>query len=81
MVWVYNASPAVNAESNYPTIIGVSIPLLVLMLIVVCLRLYVRLRMVNFAGLDDWVIVAGAVCRSFPRYFALLTSSDLQHNL
>ncbi|RFU26576.1 hypothetical protein B7463_g9767, partial [Scytalidium lignicola] len=61
MGWVYNASPAINAESNYPTIIGVSIPLVVLMVIVVCLRLYVRMRMVHFAGPDDWIIVAGAV--------------------
>lgn len=61
MVWVYNASAAVDAESNYPTILGVSITLVVLMFIVVCLRFYVRGLMLKFVGPDDWVIAAGAV--------------------
>jgi hypothetical protein len=61
MSWVYNASPAVNAESNYPTILGVSITLVVLMAVVVCLRFYVRGHMLKVVGLDDWVIAAGSV--------------------
>lgn len=61
MLWVYNASAAVNAESNYPTILGVSVPLVVLMFTVVCLRFYVRGYMLKVVGLDDWVIAVGAV--------------------
>ena len=61
MGWIYNASAAVNAESNYPTIVGVSVTLVVLMFIVVCLRFYVRGHMLKVVGLDDWIIAAGGV--------------------
>ena len=64
MTWVYNTSPAVNADSNYPTILGVSITLVVLMLVIVCLRFYVRAHMLNAVGPDDWVIAAGAVSQT-----------------
>lgn len=67
MGWVYNASAAVNAQSNYPTILGVSISLVVLMAIVVCLRFYLRGLVLNVVGADDWVIGAGAVSQIPPR--------------
>ena len=61
MTWIYNASSAVNAESNYPTLLGVSMSLVVTMVTIVCLRFYVRGHMLRVVGLDDWVIAAGAV--------------------
>jgi hypothetical protein len=69
MAWVYNASPAVNTESNYPTILGVSITLVLLMFIVVCLRFYVRGHMLKLVGRDDWVIAAGAVSQTPPALY------------
>jgi hypothetical protein len=60
-MWVYNASPEINAQSDYPLILGVSIPLAALMLVIVCLRLYVRLVMLKRPGIDDWCVVAAAV--------------------
>ncbi|PQE04973.1 integral membrane protein [Rutstroemia sp. NJR-2017a BBW] len=61
-MWVYNASPEVNAASNYPTILGVSIPILLLMVVTVLARLWVRLRTVRGIGADDWAIFAAALC-------------------
>ena len=69
--WVYNASPAIEAQSNYPTIVGVSVPLLLLMIFVVVLRLYVRVKMLKRPGPDDWFIIGAAVSSSsrFERYY------------
>ncbi|KAM3075385.1 hypothetical protein ACMFMG_007176 [Clarireedia jacksonii] len=61
-MWVYNATPEVNAASNYPTILGVSIPILLLMVVTVLTRLWVRLRTVRGIGADDWAIFAAALC-------------------
>lgn len=60
-MWVYNSTPEVNAASNYPTILGVSIPILILMLITVCTRFWVRVRTVRGIGADDWAVLAAAV--------------------
>lgn len=60
-LWVYNSTPEVNAQSNYPTILGASFPILVLMLITVGARLYVRVRTVRGIGADDWAVVIAAV--------------------
>lgn len=60
-MWVHNATPEINAKSDYPTILGVSLPLCSLMLVIVCLRLYVRIGMLKRPGPDDWCIVAAAV--------------------
>lgn len=60
-MYVINASPEVNAQSNYPLILGVSIPLLLLMLTVVGLRIYVRVSILRRPGPDDWCVVAAAV--------------------
>ncbi|TEY59728.1 hypothetical protein BOTCAL_0187g00020 [Botryotinia calthae] len=61
-LWVYNSTPEVNAQSNYPTILGASFPILVLMLITVGARLYVRVRTVRGIGADDWAVVIAAIC-------------------
>jgi hypothetical protein len=59
--WVYNASPEVSEQSNYRTILGVGTTLLVLMVITIAARLYVRIFMLKAPGWDDWVITAAAV--------------------
>lgn len=60
-LWVYNSTPEVDAQSNYPSILGASFPLLVLMLITVGTRLYVRVRTVRGIGADDWAVFIAAV--------------------
>ncbi|TGO47264.1 hypothetical protein BCON_0286g00070 [Botryotinia convoluta] len=60
-LWVYNSTPEVNAQSNYPSILGASFPLLVLMLITVGTRLYVRVRTVRGVGADDWAVFIAAI--------------------
>lgn len=62
MGWIYNATPEVISESNYPLILESTIPLLVLMVLTVSTRLYVRLRTVRGIGADDWSVVVAAVC-------------------
>lgn len=62
MQWVYNASPAIEAQSHYPTIVAVSITLTVLMSTIVMLRFYVRGIMLKSLGPDDWMILFGACC-------------------
>ncbi|KAF7889618.1 uncharacterized protein EAF02_002033 [Botrytis sinoallii] len=61
-LWVYNSTPEVNSQSNYPSILGASFPLLVLMLITVGTRLYVRVRTVRGIGADDWAVFIAAIC-------------------
>jgi hypothetical protein len=61
MGWVQNASPAVDAASNYPTIIAVCVCLTAFMTTFVGLRVYVRAVMLKLFGIDDWIIVFSAV--------------------
>jgi hypothetical protein len=61
MGWIQNASPEVDAASNYPTIIAVCISVTAFMMIIVSLRLYVRAHMLHVMGLDDWTILFSAV--------------------
>ncbi|KAI9039145.1 uncharacterized protein KD926_009894 [Aspergillus affinis] len=56
MGWVHNATPEVNAQSNYPTILGVCFSLTGAMMVVVCLRLYIRIRSRRMA-VDDYVMI------------------------
>lgn len=58
MPWVYDASPQINDDSNYPAIIGVTVAFSTLMLIVVITRGWYRR---NMLGWDDRVIFATAV--------------------
>jgi hypothetical protein len=60
MGWVYNASPEVEAASQYPVILGVCISLTILMIITVCLRLYVRAQ-ASRLGSADYVMVVSMV--------------------
>lgn len=59
--WVENASPAVDAASNYRTIIPVCVCMTVFMTLIVSLRIYVRGHMLKVLGADDWTIVFSAV--------------------
>jgi hypothetical protein len=60
MGWVYNASPEVEAASQYPVILGVCVSLTILMIITVCLRLYVRAQ-ASRLGSADYVMVVSMV--------------------
>lgn len=60
MGWVYNASPEVEAASQYPLILGVCVSLTILMIITVCLRLYVRAQ-ASRLGSADYVMVVSMV--------------------
>lgn len=66
MGWVDNASPEVNAESQYPTIIAICATLSVLSLAVYGARIWVRLKNHGLAA-DDWMATLSVV-------FALLYS-------
>jgi hypothetical protein len=61
MGWVQNASPEVDAASNYPTIISVCISMTIFMTTVVSLRIYVRAFLLKLMGTDDWTIIFSAV--------------------
>lgn len=61
MTWVYNASPELDAQSNWPLIIGVCTGLTTLMTITVGLRIYVRAWMIKSMGTDDWVMLSSCV--------------------
>lgn len=64
MGWVHNATPEVNAQSNYPTILGVCFSLTGAMIVVVCLRLYIRIRNRRMA-VDDYVMIVTMVSLRF----------------
>ncbi|KAJ5609866.1 hypothetical protein N7528_009132 [Penicillium herquei] len=72
MGWVYNATPEVDAASEYRLILPVCITLTVLMVIIVSLRLVIRATL----GPADWVMVVGgafsviysALCIAQSRY-------------
>ena len=61
MGWVQNASPEVDAASNYPTIISVCISMTIFMTSVVSVRIYVRAFLLKLMGIDDWTIIFSAV--------------------
>ncbi|RMD41312.1 hypothetical protein DV735_g3825, partial [Chaetothyriales sp. CBS 134920] len=59
--WVHNASPEVNALSEWRLIVGVCISLTTLMVVTVGLRIYVRARMIRSVWIDDYIIIFSAV--------------------
>lgn len=61
MTWVHNASPEVDAESQWPTIVAVCIALTFVMTVTVGLRGYTRAIMLKTLWADDWVILFSAV--------------------
>ena len=60
MGWVHNSSPDVEATSQYPLILGICLSLTVLMVITVCLRLFVRVKVGRLAA-ADYVMVGSMV--------------------
>ncbi|RMZ85028.1 hypothetical protein DV738_g147, partial [Chaetothyriales sp. CBS 135597] len=60
--WVHNASPEVNALSEWRLIVGVCISLTTLMVVTVVLRIYVRAWMIRSIWIDDYIIVFSAIC-------------------
>lgn len=60
MGWVYNATPSVEAASEYRLVLGVCLSLTVLMVITVCLRLFVRAQ-ASRLGAADYVMVVSMV--------------------
>ncbi|KAJ5479299.1 hypothetical protein N7530_004808 [Penicillium desertorum] len=75
MGWVHNASPEVEAASQYRLILGVCLSLTILMVITVSVRLFLRARASRWAA-ADYVMVASmifsviysALCISQSRY-------------
>lgn len=60
-LWIHNGSEHLDAISDYRTILGVCIALPILMVIVVAMRAYTRVKILNSLGFDDWVIFFSAV--------------------
>ncbi|CAG8904116.1 unnamed protein product [Penicillium egyptiacum] len=58
MGWVHNASPEVEAASQYRLILGVCLSLTVLMIITVSLRLFLRARASRWAAADYVMVVS-----------------------
>ncbi|KJZ73185.1 hypothetical protein HIM_07382 [Hirsutella minnesotensis 3608] len=54
MGWVQNASPAINAESQFPAIITICVVLSILSIATVCCRLWIRVKARGLAA-DDWM--------------------------
>ncbi|KNG83906.1 hypothetical protein ANOM_008131 [Aspergillus nomiae NRRL 13137] len=57
-----NTRDVVADESHLGIIIGVQTALTVLAVVVVCLRLYVRMKIVRSSGCDDWTMALAALC-------------------
>ncbi|CAI7635383.1 unnamed protein product [Penicillium pancosmium] len=60
MGWVYNATPEVEAVSQYPVVLGVCLSLTILMVITVCLRLFMRAQ-ASRLGAADYVMVMSMI--------------------
>lgn len=60
MGWVYNATPEVEAVSDYRVILGVCLSLTVLMVVTVSLRLLVRAQ-ASRLGAADYVMAVSMV--------------------
>ena len=58
MGWVHNASPEVEAASQYPLILGVCLGLTILMVFTVSLRLFLRARASRWAAADYVMVVS-----------------------
>lgn len=57
--------PDVPDESRLGMILGVQTTVTVLAVVAVCLRLYVRVKLVRGSGIDDWTMLIAAVCPLF----------------
>jgi hypothetical protein len=61
MPWVQHVTPEVEAVSQYSTILWVCCSLTFFMLLVVALRTYMRIVRVKNFGMDDTLVLGGAV--------------------
>ncbi|KAL8657432.1 MAG: hypothetical protein Q9226_001925 [Calogaya cf. arnoldii] len=59
--WIHNGSDHLDAISDYRTILGVCITLPIIMTIVVGMRAYTRIKLLESIGIDDWIIFFSAV--------------------
>ena len=62
MGWVFNATPEVEAASQYRLLLAVILALTLIMIVTVCLRLYVRARAGRLAA-ADYVMIGSMVSR------------------
>lgn len=62
MTWVHGASPNVDAQAKWPTILAVCVSLTALMTATVGLRVYVRVFMIKSFGIDDYVMLISCLC-------------------
>lgn len=60
-LWIQNGTEDLDAISHYERILGVCVALPVLMVIIVGMRAYTRIKILNNVGLDDWIIFFSAV--------------------
>ncbi|KAL8852504.1 MAG: hypothetical protein Q9221_002628, partial [Calogaya cf. arnoldii] len=60
--WIQNGSDHLDAISDYRTILGVCITLPIIMTIVVGMRAYTRIKLLESIGIDDWIILFSAIC-------------------
>ncbi|QQK44270.1 Integral membrane protein [Penicillium digitatum] len=64
MGWVHNASPEVQAASQYPLILGVCLGLTTFMILTVSLRLFLRSRASRWTAADYVMVVSMVVAES-----------------
>ncbi|POR39180.1 Uncharacterized protein TPAR_00619 [Tolypocladium paradoxum] len=77
MGWVDNATPEVDAESQYPTIIAICVVLSVLSMAVVSCRLYIRGTARGLAS-DDWM---AALSMGFALVYSILCIVQTKYGL
>ena len=56
-----NTRDVLSPESKIPTVIGVSVFMMVLATTTVASRLYTRIRILRMTGPDDWLVLAAWV--------------------
>jgi len=57
--WIFHGTPELDAQSNYPAVIGVAWSFTPLLIIVVATRFWLRRKKLAY---DDWIILFGTVC-------------------
>ncbi|KAI4238274.1 MAG: hypothetical protein LQ349_001221 [Xanthoria aureola] len=61
-LWIHNGSQQLDEISDYRTILGVCIALPILMVVIVGMRAYTRIKLLHSIGLDDWIIFFSTLC-------------------
>ena len=62
-----------SGQTRAPLLWNIVLPLTVVAVILACLRLYVRARLVRVVGKDDWLLLAAVICLCFHCGTALWT--------